>query len=238
MLDVRNISRVIKKRQVLADISFQLKKGEVLALLGPNGAGKTTCFHAVIGLTPLDQGQILLDGTDITHWSVYRRARVGLGYLPQEASVFRGLSAEDNIKAILEVIEPNRTAVQERLESLLADFGLTAVRKSPAPALSGGERRRVEIARALAAKPKFILLDEPFAGVDPLAVQDVRHLVVSLKERGLGVLITDHNVQETLKIVDRACILHDGRLLMEGTPAEIVADNDVRQVYLGNDFRL
>lgn len=238
MLDVQNISRMVKKRQVLADISFQLRKGEVLALLGPNGAGKTTCFHAVIGLVGIDQGRILLDGTDITDWSVYRRARVGLGYLPQEASVFRGLTAEENIRAILEVIEPDQKSVNERLESLIADFGLDKVRHSPAPALSGGERRRVEIARALAAKPKFILLDEPFAGVDPIAVQDVRNLVVSLKERGLGVLITDHNVQETLKIVDRACILHEGRLLMEGTPADIVANKDVRRVYLGREFRL
>ncbi|MFZ2620506.1 MAG: LPS export ABC transporter ATP-binding protein [Alphaproteobacteria bacterium] len=237
-LQVRGIGRMLKQRALLNDVTFDVQKGEVVALLGPNGAGKTTCFHAVTGLIPVDSGQITLDGADVTHWPVYRRARAGLGYLPQEASIFRGLTAEQNIRAVLEVVEPNRHAVNERLEELIAEFGLEKVRTSPAPALSGGERRRVEIARALAARPSYILLDEPFAGVDPIAVNDVRHLVMNLKNRGLGVLITDHNVRETLEIVDRACILHDGRLLTHGTPADIVANPDVKRVYLGESFKL
>ena len=237
-LQVCCISRTLKKRALLTDVSFNVQRGEVVALLGPNGAGKTTCFHSVIGLTPIDSGKILLEGEDITHWPVYKRARAGLGYLPQEASIFRGLSTEENITAVLEVVEKSRQDVNARLEELLEEFGLTRVRKSPSPALSGGERRRVEIARAIAARPSYILLDEPFAGVDPIAVNDVRRLVANLKNRGLGVLITDHNVSETLKIVDRACILHDGHMLTEGTPEQIVANDDVRRVYLGDDFKL
>ncbi|MDD9912975.1 MAG: LPS export ABC transporter ATP-binding protein [Alphaproteobacteria bacterium] len=237
-LQVKHISRTLKKRPLLQDISFTVRRGEVVALLGPNGAGKTTCFHAVTGLIPVDSGQILLDGTDVTHWPVYRRARAGLGYLPQEASIFRGLSTEDNIRAILEVTERSKQDVKARLEELLEEFSLTRVRKSPSPALSGGERRRVEIARAIAARPSYILLDEPFAGVDPIAINDVRELVMGLKERGLGVLITDHNVRETLSLVDHACILHDGRMLTNGTPEEIVTNPDVKKVYLGEGFSL
>ena len=238
MLVVRHVSKKLKQRQLLKDVSFTVKRGEVIALLGPNGAGKTTSFHAVTGLIPVDEGTVTIDGEDVSHWPVYRRARAGLGYLPQEASIFRGLSAKNNIKAVLEVVEPTRQNVKARLEELLEEFGLTKVAKSPATGLSGGERRRVEIARALAAKPNYILLDEPFAGVDPIAVNDVRSLVADLKTRGLGVLITDHNVRETLKIVDRAYILHEGRVLTSGTPEEIVANPDVRTVYLGEGFTL
>lgn len=237
-LSVRHVSKKVKQRNLLSDISFAVRRGEVVALLGPNGAGKTTSFHAVTGLIHIDEGTVMLDNEDVSQWPVYRRARAGLGYLPQEASIFRGLSAADNIKAVLEVVEPSRQQVRARLAELLEDFGLTKIAKTPAPALSGGERRRVEIARALAAKPNYILLDEPFAGVDPIAVNDVRTLVSNLKNRGLGVLITDHNVRETLSIVDRAYILHEGRVLTSGTPAEIVANADVRRVYLGEDFTL
>ncbi len=237
-LRVDNLRKVVGKRVILNDVSFHLQRGEVVALLGPNGAGKTTSFHSVVGLVETDQGTISIDGMNVEDWPVYRRARYGLGYLPQESSIFRGMSVEDNIKSVLEIVEKNPPAVQARLKELLKDFGLEHIRKSMAPGLSGGERRRVEIARALAARPVYILLDEPFAGVDPLAISDVRKLVFDLKKRGIGVLITDHNVRETLSIVDRACILHDGRIIMEGTPAEIVANDEVKKVYLGTDFKL
>lgn len=232
------LTKKVGSRVIASDVSLQVNPGQVVALLGPNGAGKTTCFHMVVGLVPVSSGTITLNGRDITHEPVYRRARWGLGYLPQENSIFRGLSVEENIKAVLEVVMPSTPAVQERLEELLLEFGLKKIRKAPAPALSGGERRRVEIARALASKPKFLLFDEPFAGVDPIAVADMRGLVSSLTRKGLGVLITDHNVRETLALVDYAYILNEGRVLMHGTPEEIVANPDVRRVYLGENFRL
>lgn len=238
-LRVNHVGKQIKnKRVILNDVSFNVRRGEVVALLGPNGAGKTSCFHSVVGLVPISSGQITLDGSDITHWPMYRRARAGLGYLPQEASIFRGLSVEENIRAVLEITEPDAASVNQRLEQLLAEFGLQNKRTSPSTALSGGERRRTEIARALASRPSYILLDEPFAGVDPLAIADVRTLVADLKTRGMGVLITDHNVRETLTIVDRACIMFEGRVIMEGTPREIVANADVKRVYLGENFKL
>ena len=237
-LRAEGLRKVIKKRVILDGIDFTVRRGEVVAVLGPNGAGKTTCFHSVVGLVSLNEGRIMLDGEDITHWPMYRRARAGLGYLPQEASIFRGLTVEQNIRAILEITEPTRSAVRSRLEELLTEFSITHVRNSPAPALSGGERRRVEIARALASRPSYMLLDEPFAGVDPIAVADVRALVTDLKTRGMGVLITDHNVRETLALVDRAWILHDGRVIAHGTPQEIVQNHDVRRVYLGENFAL
>jgi len=237
-LRVSNICRTVGKKVILKEVSFSLKRGEVVALLGPNGAGKTTSFNSAIGLSHVDSGEIAIDGTDVTHWPVYRRARHGLGYLPQESSIFRGLDVEDNIRAVLEVTEPNPPAVRARLNELLDDFGLREIRKSPAPALSGGERRRVEIARAMASRPVYMMLDEPFAGVDPLAVKEVRKLITTLKKQGIGVLITDHNVREALSIVDRAYILHDGRIIMKGTPKQIVANEEVRQVYLGEEFKL
>ncbi len=237
-LRVEGLKKVVGKRVILNDVSFHLQRGEIVALLGPNGAGKTTSFHAVVGLVEADEGVITIDGVQVEGWPVYRRARYGLGYLPQESSIFRGMSVEDNIKSVLEIVEKNPPAVRSRLKELIHDFGLRRIQKSMAPALSGGERRRVEIARALAARPVYILLDEPFAGVDPLAINDVRKLVLELKNRGIGVLITDHNVRETLSIVDRACILHDGRIIMEGTPEEIVANEEVKKVYLGEDFKM
>lgn len=237
-LQVQNIGKSVKKRVLLKDVSFHVRRGEVVALLGPNGAGKTTCFNSVIGLVEVNSGKIMVDGEDVTDWPMYRRARAGIGYLPQEASIFRGLSVEENIRAVLEVVERSSAAVELRLEELLGEFSLTKLRGSPAPALSGGERRRVEIARALATRPAYMLLDEPFAGVDPIAVGDIRTLVTNLTKRGIGVLITDHNVRETLSIVDRACILHDGRVIMEGTPEEIVENKEVRRVYLGEGFKL
>jgi lipopolysaccharide export system ATP-binding protein len=233
-----NLGKQFKKRPVLRDVSLSVRRGEVVGLLGPNGAGKTTCFYIVTGLISADYGSIWLDGQDITHLPMYRRARIGIGYLPQEASIFRGLTVEANIRAMLEVAEPTREAREARLEELLGEFSLTHLRRTPALALSGGERRRVEIARALAADPAFMLLDEPLAGIDPIAVSDIRELVTHLKDRGIGVLITDHNVRETLDIVDRAYILHDGKVLMEGTPSEIVMHKDVRRVYLGERFSL
>ena len=238
ILKVTELFKAVRKRTILKDISFQVKPGEVVALLGPNGAGKTTCFHATVGLVEADGGKISLGGQDMTHWPVYRRARAGLGYLPQEPSIFRGLTVEENIRAVLEVVAPDHRVLNEKLASLLEEFGLRRVRTSPGPALSGGERRRVEIARALASNPKFMLLDEPFAGVDPIAVNDMRVLVRKLAKKSLGVLMTDHNVQETLNLVDRAYIIHDGRVMMHGTPEEIVANKDVRRVYLGDTFRL
>jgi lipopolysaccharide export system ATP-binding protein len=233
-----NLGKKYKKRPVLRDVSISVQRGEVVGVLGPNGAGKTTCFYIVTGLIAADYGSIRLDGHDITELPMYRRARLGIGYLPQEASIFRGLTVENNISAMLEVIEPVADQREARLEDLLAEFSLTHLRRTPALALSGGERRRVEIARALAAQPNFILLDEPLAGIDPIAVNDIRDLVANLKDRGIGVLITDHNVRETLDIVDRAYILHNGEVLMDGLPSEIVNHKDVRRVYLGERFSL
>jgi lipopolysaccharide export system ATP-binding protein len=237
-LQVRNLRKSYKKKLVLRDVSLDLARGEVVALLGPNGSGKTTCFYTIAGLVSPESGSVLIDGRDVTPLPMYRRARLGIGYLPQEVSIFRGLSVQDNILAVLEIVESDRHKRRERLEELLNEFSITHIRTSPAMALSGGERRRVEIARCLAANPKYLLLDEPFAGVDPIAVNEIRHLVHDLKSRGLGVLITDHNVRETLDIVDRAYILHDGKVLMSGTADEIVRDETVRRVYLGENFRI
>lgn len=237
-LEVNSLVKSFKKRQVVRGISLSLERGEVVGLLGPNGAGKTTVFYMITGLIPPDEGRIVLDGEDITRLPMYRRARLGIGYLPQEASIFRGLTVEQNIRAVLELVEPDKTQRAERLEALLEEFKITKVRKSPSIALSGGERRRVEIARALASRPSFMLLDEPFAGIDPIAIGDIRDLVRHLTNRGIGVLITDHNVRETLGLVNRAYIIHDGNLLTEGTPEEIIANEDVRRVYLGDEFSL
>ena len=233
-----NLGKRFQRRPVLRDVSISVKRGEAVGLLGPNGAGKTTCFYIITGLISADVGSIMLDGHDITGLPMYRRARLGIGYLPQEASIFRGLTVEQNIRAVLEVVEPVVDAREAMLDELLAEFSISHLRRTPALALSGGERRRVEIARALATQPHFILLDEPLAGIDPIAVNDIRELVRHLKNRGIGVLITDHNVRETLDIVDRAYILHDGRVRMEGAPGEIVADVNVRRVYLGERFSL
>jgi len=237
-LEVCHLAKSYDKRQVLHDVSLEVHRGEVVGLLGPNGAGKTTCFYSVMGLVKPDSGRIMLDGRDITPLPMYRRAILGLGYLPQETSIFRGLTVEQNIMAVLEVAEPDRASRAERLEQLLGEFGLTGLRASPAMALSGGERRRCEIARALAADPKIMLLDEPFAGIDPISIADIRDLVKDLKRRDIGVLITDHNVRETLDIVDRACIIYDGQVLFAGTPEALVADADVRRLYLGESFEL
>ena len=223
---------------MLRNVNVSVQRGEVVGLLGPNGAGKTTCFYIVTGLIAADTGVVTLDGRDITDLPMYRRARLGIGYLPQEASIFRGLTVEQNIRAILEITERAPDIRDAMLEALMAEFSITHLRRTPAMALSGGERRRCEIARALATQPHFILLDEPLAGIDPIAVAEIRDLVAHLKDRGIGVLITDHNVRETLEIVDRAYILHEGRVLMEGKPAEIVTNDDVRRVYLGDRFSL
>ena len=235
---IRNIGKSYKKRPVLRDVSLELHRGEVVALLGPNGAGKTTCFYSIAGLVNPDAGTVIIDGVDITFLPMYRRAKMGIGYLPQEASIFRGMSVEDNIRSILELNIKGRRQQQKMLDELLAEFSITHLRRASALALSGGERRRVEIARCLASQPKYVLFDEPFAGVDPIAVNEIRDLVAHLKDRGIGVLITDHNVRETLEIVDRAYILHDGTVLMSGTPEEVVQNQQVRQVYLGEQFRI
>jgi lipopolysaccharide export system ATP-binding protein len=237
-LEVRSIAKSYDKRTVLHDVSLEVHRGEVVGLLGPNGAGKTTCFYSVMGLVKPDSGLIYLDGKDITELPMYRRAILGLGYLPQETSIFRGMTVEGNILAVLEAGEPDKERRKERLERLLDEFGLTALRDSPAMALSGGERRRCEIARALAADPSIMLLDEPFAGIDPISIADIRELVRELKSRQIGVLITDHNVRETLDIVDRACIIYDGQVLFAGTPEALVADQEVRRLYLGESFAL
>ncbi|MBA3576348.1 MAG: LPS export ABC transporter ATP-binding protein [Sphingomonas sp.] len=237
-LEVRSIAKAYDRRAVLHDVSLGVQRGEVVGLLGPNGAGKTTCFYSVMGLVKPDSGRILLDGQDITDLPMYRRAILGIGYLPQETSIFRGLTVEQNILSVLEVSEPNRQDRRDRLERLLDEFGLAPLRDSPAMGLSGGERRRCEIARALAADPSIMLLDEPFAGIDPISISDIRELVRELKERGIGVLITDHNVRETLDIVDRACIIYDGQVLFQGTPEALVADSEVRRLYLGESFAL
>lgn len=247
MIEINNVSKKFvktinkkEKLEFLADdnISIKAKEGEVVGILGPNGAGKTTCFYCVTGLITPDYGDVHINGEDITNMPMYRRARMGIGYLPQEASIFRALSVEDNIKAILEIVEEDESKRENKLEELLTEFSISHLRKSPAIALSGGERRRLEIARALASDPDFILLDEPLAGIDPIAVGEIRSLVSQLKNRGLGVLITDHNVRETLDIIDRAYILHGGTVLMEGTPDEIVASKEVRKVYLGDNFSM
>lgn len=237
-LTATNLGKHFKKRPILRGVSLSVQRGEVVGLLGPNGAGKTTTFYVITGLIASEYGTISLDGEDITDLPMYRRSRLGIGYLPQEASIFRGLSVEDNIRAILEVVEPNHSKREAELDSLLAEFSITHLRRTPSLALSGGERRRVEIARCLASDPKFILLDEPLAGIDPIAVGEIRELVSHLKDRGIGVLITDHNVRETLDVVDRAYILHDGMVLMEGEPSEIVTHREVRRVYLGDNFSL
>ena len=237
-LVVTRIGKSFNKRLVVRSVSLNVKRGEVVGLLGPNGAGKTTCFYMISGLIPADTGTIEVDGHDVTSLPMYRRARMGIGYLPQEASIFRGLTAEQNIRATAELLEPDPARLEAAVEALLAEFGITHVRNTPAIALSGGERRRVEIARALATHPSYILLDEPLAGIDPIAVGEIRDLVRHLKDRGIGVLITDHNVRDALEIIDRAYILHDGQVLKEGTPAEIVSDRDVRRVYLGEKFSL
>lgn len=236
-LQVRNLRISYKGRPVIRDFSLDLHHGEVVGLLGPNGSGKTTCFYSIAGLVIAQSGQVFIDGTDITGLPMYLRARMGIGYLPQEVSIFRGLSVEDNILTVLEVAQPDRHKRYERLDELLTEFSINHLRKAPSIALSGGERRRVEIARCLAANPKFLLLDEPFAGIDPIAVGEIRHLVTDLKSRGIGVLITDHNVHETLKIVDRAYILHDGVVLKNGTAQEVIGDETVRRVYLGQNFK-
>ena len=237
-LRIEHLRKSFRKKLVIRDVTMTLDRGEVVALLGPNGSGKTTCFYSIAGLVFPEAGRVTIDGRDVTALPMYRRARLGIGYLPQEMSIFRGLSVEDNISAVLDISQRNSHKRRERLEELLSDFSIEHLRRAPALALSGGERRRVEIARCLAADPKFLLLDEPFAGVDPISVGEIRHLVADLKKRGIGVLITDHNVRETLEIVDRAYILHDGQVLMSGTPEEVVENENVRRVYLGDNFRI
>ena len=237
-LSVENLGKQYEGRPVVRGVSLSIQRGEVVGLLGPNGAGKTTCFYIITGLIRPDYGTILLNEQDITELPMYRRARLGLGYLPQEASIFRGLTVEQNIRAVLEVVEKSFPRREELLEELLGEFSITHLRRTPSLALSGGERRRVEIARTLASRPDFVLLDEPLAGIDPIATNDIRDLIKHLKERGIGVMITDHNVRDTLDIVDRAYIIHDGMVLMDGIPADIVGSEDVRRVYLGDRFNL
>ncbi|MFQ5971586.1 MAG: LPS export ABC transporter ATP-binding protein [Alphaproteobacteria bacterium] len=237
-LVTRSLAKRFRKRPVVRDVTLSVERGEAVGLLGPNGAGKTTCFYMITGLISPDAGSIILDHHDVTDLPMYRRARLGIGYLPQEPSIFRGLTVEKNIRAVLEVVEPRRDRREAMLDELLAEFSISHLRRTPSLALSGGERRRVEIARSLASQPHFILLDEPLVGIDPIAMADIRDLVSHLKDRGIGVLITDHNVRETLDIVDRAYILHDGMVLMSGRPSEIVAHEDVRRVYLGERFSL
>ncbi len=238
VLAVHHLGKGYRGRMVVQDVSISVRRGEAVGLLGPNGAGKTTVFYMITGLVKPDKGEIELDGHDVTSLPMFQRARLGVGYLPQEASIFRGLNVEDNIRAVLEVNEPDREARKATLESLLAEFDIARVRRAPSISLSGGERRRCEIARALACKPSFMLLDEPFAGIDPIAVGDIQDLVRHLKQRGIGVLITDHNVRETLGLIDRAYIIHTGHVLTEGPPEAIIAHPDVRRFYLGEDFRM
>ena len=237
-LHVNNLGKRYRNKRIITDISLSLYKGEVVALLGPNGAGKTTTFYGIAGLVIPEEGTVLLNGKDVTFLPMYRRAKLGMGYLPQEASIFRGLSVQDNILSILELWEPSKSNQKQRLDALLQEFSISHLRTSSALSLSGGERRRVEIARCLASEPEYVLLDEPFAGIDPVAVGEIRDIVSTLKNRGIGVLITDHNVRETLKIVDRAYILNEGRLLKSGTPDEVIQDENVRRVYLGEDFQV
>lgn len=236
ILLAKNISKSYGDKLVIRDISIEIKQGEVVGLLGPNGAGKTTTFYMIVGLVKADKGNIFINEADITNLAIHQRARLGIGYLPQEASIFRGMNVEENIMAVLEIVEPNKNKRQEKLEELLEEFSITHIRKSHAMSLSGGERRRTEIARSLATDPSFILLDEPFAGVDPIAVNDIRAMVSHLKDRGIGVLITDHNVRETLSIVDRAYIVYDGKILFAGNRQEIIDNQEVRKVYLGENF--
>jgi lipopolysaccharide export system ATP-binding protein len=235
-LSVHHVEKSYRRRTVVRGVSLAVARGESVGLLGPNGAGKTTVFYMITGLVPADGGQIFIDGHDVTRLPMYRRARLGIGYLPQEASIFRGLTVEQNIMSVLELVEPNRRRRREQLDNLLEEFNITRLRKSPSIALSGGERRRCEIARALASRPSYMLLDEPFAGIDPIAVGDIQELVRHLTQRGIGVLITDHNVRETLSLIDRAYIIYDGQVLTQGKPAEIIANEDVRRVYLGDMF--
>jgi lipopolysaccharide export system ATP-binding protein len=237
-LNVVGLGKSFKKRPIIRNINLDLYQGEAIALLGPNGSGKTTCFYSIAGLVSSDLGSVIIDGRDATHLPMYRRARLGIGYLPQEMSIFRGMTVEDNILAVLEITIKDRRNRMEKLEELLSEFSIGHLRRATALSLSGGERRRTEIARCLATNPKYLLLDEPFAGVDPIAVDDIRNLVGNLKTRGIGVLITDHNVRDTLKLVDRAYILHDGQMLMSGTTEEIVNDENVRRVYLGSNFKI
>jgi lipopolysaccharide export system ATP-binding protein len=237
-LNALHLAKSYKRRPVLRDVSLNVHRGEAVALLGPNGAGKTTCFYIMTGLVNADAGEIRLDGQDIVGLPMYRRAKLGIGYLPQESSIFRGLNVEDNIRAVLEAQDMEHDEQDALLEELLSEFSISHLRRTPSVALSGGERRRVEIARALASRPHFMLLDEPLAGIDPIAVGEIRNLIGYLKTKGIGVLITDHNVRDCLEIVDRAYILHDGMVLMEGTPEEIVANESVRKVYLGESFAL
>ena len=237
-LEAENLTKSFKSHQVVGGASLSIRRGEAVGLLGPNGAGKTTIFYMITGLIPADTGRIVIDDHNVTTLPMYRRARLGIGYLPQEASIFRGLTVEENIRAVLEIVEPNRKERKRQLDALLEEFRITKLRKSPAIALSGGERRRVEIARALASRPSYMLLDEPFAGIDPIAIGDIRNLVHHLKDRGIGVLITDHNVRETLELIDRAYIIYEGRVLIEGAPDEIIANDEVRRVYLGNEFSM
>jgi lipopolysaccharide export system ATP-binding protein len=238
VLSIQHVAKAYKTRRVVEDVSMTVRRGEAVGLLGPNGAGKTTTFYMITGLVRPDSGSILLDGHDVTSLPMYRRARLGIGYLPQEASIFRGLSVEDNIRAVLEIAERDKRVRERELDALLEEFDLARLRKAPSVALSGGERRRCEIARALANRPSFMLLDEPFAGIDPIAVGDIRTLTQHLKRRGIGVLITDHNVRETLGLIDRAYIIHSGHVLTSGPPEAIVQNPDVRRHYLGEDFRL
>jgi lipopolysaccharide export system ATP-binding protein len=237
-LAVRSIGKSYKRRPVVRGVSLSVRRGEAVGLLGPNGAGKTTVFYMITGLIAADYGAIELDGIDLTHLPMYRRARLGIGYLPQEASIFRGLTVEENIRAVLEISNQDRDERERLLDALLDEFAIKHIRRTPAVALSGGERRRVEIARALATRPSFMLLDEPFAGIDPIAIGDIRDLVRHLTDRGIGILVTDHNVRETLELIDRALIIHDGQVLMEGKPEEIVGNPDVRRLYLGDSFSL
>ena len=237
-LIVDNIGKSFRGRPVVKGVSLRLCRGEVAGLLGPNGAGKTTCFYMITGLIPADYGAIYLDGENITAQPMYQRARMGVGYLPQETSIFRGMSVWENVMAVVELRQRDHKKARETVTQLLEELHIEHLRNSPAVSLSGGERRRVEIARALASEPSFMLLDEPFAGIDPLAIADIREVISYLKTRGIGILITDHNVRETLEIVDRACIIYDGRVLFEGTPQALVADENVRRVYLGEDFAL
>jgi lipopolysaccharide export system ATP-binding protein len=232
------LAKSYRRRPVVRSVTINLKRGEAVGLLGPNGAGKTTVFYMITGLIAADQGTISLDGADITHLPMYQRARLGIGYLPQESSIFRGLTVEENIRAVLELVQPSRERRESLLRELLDEFSIAHIRHSLAVSLSGGERRRVEIARALATEPAFMLLDEPFAGIDPIAIGDIRKLVRQLTARGIGVLVTDHNVRETLELIDRAYIIHEGVVLTEGTPHEIVSNPDVRRHYLGEEFSL
>ncbi|MFT6332233.1 MAG: lipopolysaccharide export system ATP-binding protein [Lentimonas sp.] len=238
ILSASNLSKKYGKKSVIKDISLEIKRGEVVGLLGPNGAGKTTCFYMIVGLVNCDSGNIFLDGTDVSKMQIHQRAKLGIGYLPQEASIFRGMSVEENIDCVLQIVEPDKKLRRAKLENLLEEFSISHIRKSHALSLSGGERRRVEIARAIATNPSFILLDEPFAGVDPIAVGDIMDMVSHLKNRDIGILITDHNVRETLEIVDRAYIVYDGLILASGNKEEIISNEDVKKVYLGKNFKI